>query len=165
MIVLCEVVSENILIYNAVCTGKPYKWSINCVFLFNLDAFFEVQNSSSHIYTVLVYTMPHGIAIGCCSNYRKNHDFCTICFILHCICVKHNVFYVFILNWTIQAYLYRYWVTMHTLHLDIQCTCIYTCFALKYYATGKFSVFSASWHCKLPLFKICLELFCPQDQI
>lgn len=42
VIVLCEVVLENILIYNVVCIGKFYKWSINCVFLFNLDVFFEV---------------------------------------------------------------------------------------------------------------------------
>lgn len=129
VIVLCEVASENILIYNAVCTGKPYKWSINCVFLFNLDAFFEVQNSSSHI--LFWYTLCHMAQLQVVVAI-KNHDFCTICFILHCIilCVKHNVFYVLIYtelnnsNIFIQVLSnYAYIAFRNTMHMHIYMFC------------------------------------------
>lgn len=127
VIVLCEVASENILIYNAVCTGKPYKWSINCVFLFNLDAFFEVQNSSSHIYTVLVYTMPHGIAIGCCSNLES----WLLYHLFYCIVYVSNIMCFMYLYWTEQfkhiytgiEYNYAYIAFRHTMHMHIYMFC------------------------------------------
>lgn len=51
---------------------------------------------------------------------------------------------------------------MHTLHLDIQCTCIYTCFALKYYATGKFLAFQQVDIVNYPFLRYVWNCFAPK---